>query len=293
MKNRYLYRILIIATIFSLIVHACNAELEIEVPAPDALIVIDGWIDKGDQAKVFLTTNAPYFTTIDSSSLRDLVLSRAKVTLSDGENSEVLILRRDERYFPPYYYAGNDIFGDTGKTYTLLAEYGGKSAHAATSIPPGVDIESTSFHLAEDQDSLGYLRVTFSDPGSQKNYYRIFTKRKSKDKRFISSFIIALNDQYFNGEEISFTIYRPPDSFLSSEESDLFSVGDTIIVKLTTMTKPVYDFWSDYQDEVISATNPFASSMYEINSNIEGDGLGIWAGYNNSIDTVIAVLPKK
>ena len=77
---------------------------ELDIEAPDDLIVVDGVIEQGRQARVFVTRNAPYFSSIDSAGLRDLVLSRAKVTLTDGDQSEILILRRDNRFFPPFYY---------------------------------------------------------------------------------------------------------------------------------------------------------------------------------------------
>ncbi len=288
MKLTNLNKILLL--IFSITaVYSCNDDLEIDIREPDALIVVDGWIETGDQAKVFLTTNSPYFTSIDSSSLRDLVLSRAKVSLSDGAYTEVLILRKDSRYFPPYYYAGNTIFGETGKTYTLTAEYGGRSISAQTTIPPMVKIDTTFFEFIEGEDSLGYLTLTFTDPPDEKNYYRVFTKQEGKDERFISSFIMAIDDQYFSGKEISFSIYRAPESFLSTDESSYFQLGDTIVVKLCTMDKPSYEFWSSYQDEVINATNPFASSMINVKSNISGDGLGIWGAYGISIDTLFTL----
>ncbi len=267
-------------------IHSCNYEPELDIQVPDALIVVDGWIEMGDQAKVFLTTNSPYFTSIDSSSIRDLVLSRAKVSLSDGERSEVLILRKDTRYFPPYFYEGNSIFGDTGKVYTLIAEYGGKSISAETTIPSQVPIDTVFFEAMEG-DSLGRIVIEFSDPADEKNYYRIFTKRQGIDQKFISTFLLAINDQYFNGESVSFSFIRAPESFLSTEESDYFLVSDTVIVKLVTMDKASFEFWNTYQDEVINSTNPFASSMVDLNSNVEGDGLGIWGGYGFCLDTVI------
>ncbi|MCF8226039.1 MAG: DUF4249 domain-containing protein [Bacteroidales bacterium] len=264
----------------------CGKMPELDITIPDAMIVVDGWIEEGDQAKVFLTTNSPYFASVDSASLRDLVLSRAKVTLSDGEHSEVLILRKDMRYFPPFYYEGNTIFGKRGKTYKLNADFGRKSVTAVTTIPPEVPIDTTYFVLQEGEDSIGNVVVQFTDPPDEKNFYRIFTRVLGKNQRFVSAFIIAINDQYFNGETFSFSLYRAPESFLSTEESENFSPGDTIVIKLCTMDEHTFDFWSSYQEEVINATNPFASSMMNLESNIEGDGLGVWGGYGVSVDTV-------
>ncbi len=289
MKHELKYYLFLIL-VFTAWLPSCSDPLEIEVPEPDDLIVIDGWMEYGQQARVFLTRNSPYFTSIDSSSLRDLVLTRGMVTLDDGENSEVLILRKDEHYFPPFYFAGNTIYGDTGKTYTLTATYGGKTAIAETTIPSHVDISYSGFEFLEGSDSLGNVRMTFDDPLEQKNYYRILTKRMTRDDRFYPSMVIALDDQYFNGEQVSFTFSRPPKSFLSTEGQGYFTIEDTILVKLVTMDEASFRFWNTYQEEVLNATNPFASSVVNLDSNVEGDGLGIWAGYGVSIDTVIAAV---
>nr|MDA3821959.1 DUF4249 family protein [Bacteroidales bacterium] len=211
-----------------------------------------------------------------------------KVTLNDGDNSEVLILRKDSRYFPPYYYAGNTIIGETGKTYTLTAEYGGKSIIAHTSIPEAVGIDTSYFELINGDDSLGNVVIQFTDPPDKKNYYRIFTNRLGSDNRFISSLVIAIDYHFLSGKKISFELYRAPESFLSAEGNDFFSMGDTIVMKLCTMDEETFKFWNTYQDEVINATNPFASSMIDLESNIEGDGLGVWGGYGVGLDTIVA-----
>ncbi len=278
--------------VFLLGIFACNADLNIDLPVPDAKIVVDGWIENKEQAKVLLTANSPYFSSVDSASLRDLVLTRAKVTLDDGVNSEILILRKDEKYFPPYYYAGNLIIGEAGKTYTLTAEYGGKSIVSETSIPEPVEIDTTWFELLEDQDSLGFVVIEFTDPPDEKNYYRIFTQRIGLDKKFIPSFIMAINDQYFSGKQIQFTLFRAPESYLSTKDDNFFRPGETILVKLSTMDKASFEFWSSYQDEILNSTNPFASSLYEVRSNIQGDGLGIWGGYGTQTDTVFTFVPE-
>lgn len=269
-----------------LILSSCNKDIELDLREPDALIVIDGWIEPGKQAKVLLTTNTPYFTSIDSASIRDLVLSRAKVSISDGENSEVLILRRDERYFPPFYYAGNTIFGAPGKVYTIKAEYGGKIASANSSIPTTVEIDTVLYEPIVDADSVGRVRIVFSDPPGEKNYYRIYTWRLGKDDRYVSAFLMAIDDQYFDGEQVGFSISLPPKSLLSTDDSEFFRAEDTVLVKLSTMDKASFDFWDSYQEEVINATNPFASSMQNLASNVEGDGLGIWCGYGVDVDTI-------
>ena len=273
---------LILLIICILAVSGCKEELTLNIPLPDDKIVIDGWIDRGQFAKVILTRNSPYFSSIDSASIRDLILSSAKVTLTDGEKTEFLILRKNEDYFPPYVFEGNEIIGDTGKTYTLTAEYGGKTAWASTTIPEEVKLDSLCFTLNVGDDKLGKIYLEFTDPPVTKNYYRILAKRIGKDKRYLSPMMMGLDDKFFSGQKFGFSMSRGPESFLSSLGNLYYKIGDTISIKFCTIDKAHYEFWRSFQDEVLNASNPFASSLQEIKSNVQGDGLGVWGGYGVS-----------
>lgn len=272
--------------LFSTAIIGCNDDLNPDLPDPDDKIVIDGWIETGQYSKVLLTRNSPYFAAIDSESIRSLVLTKAKVTISDGERSEILVLRKNENYFPPYVYEGNEIKGDTGKTYSILAEYGGKSALAFTTIPSEVKLDSVSFTLNANSDSLGTIYVEFTDPEEIKNYYRILTKRKTKDRRYSASTVMAIDDIFFKGEKFGFSMSRGPESFLSSEGNKYFKLGDTVSIKFCTIDKAHYEFWNSFQEEALNASNPFATSLTVIKSNVQGDGLGIWGGYGVSFHNI-------
>lgn len=273
--------------LMSVFLCGCKANLDLNLPEPDDKIVIDGWIETGQYAKVLLTRNSQYFSSVDSASIRDLVLTRAKVSLTDGEKSEILILSRNDDYFPPYIYEGNEIKGDTGKIYTITAEYGGKTAWANTTIPAKVMLDTFFFEPEANSDSLGSVYIEFTDPPEMKNYYRIMTKRIGKDKRYYSPMIMGINDIFFNGQKFGFSMSRGPQSFLSSAGNQYFKSGDTVSIKFCTIDKTHYEFWNSFQDEVLNASNPFASSLSSIKSNIQGDGLGIWGGYGVSLHMLI------
>ena len=65
-----------------------------------------------------------------------------------------------------------------------------------------------------------------------------------------------------------------------------FPIGDRFVLKFTNITKPTYDFFLTYEAQQGTNGSPFASPSNVI-SNING-GLGIWAGYATSYDTVYA-----
>jgi hypothetical protein len=270
-----------------ILISSCSEDLKLNLPEPDDKIIIDGWIENNQYVKVLLTRNAPYFSSIDSASIRDLVLSRAKVTLSDGVNSEVLILRRNDEYFPPYVFEGNEILGEIGKTYTVTAEYGGKKAWASTSIPPRVRLDTLYFNLEAGSDSLGSVNIRFTDPAGEKDYYRVLSKVRGKDKRFVSPMIMGFDDKYFSGQKFGFAMKRGPTSFISSKSNKYFAIGDTADIKFCTIDNESYDFWSTFQDEILNSSNPFASSLAKIKSNVQGDGLGVFTGYGMYFYTLI------
>lgn len=276
-SKKYFLVSLILCAAFS-----CNRDLKLSLPDPDDKIVIDGWMDSGQYAKVLLTRNTPYLSTIDSATGRSLVLTRAKVTLTDGENSEILILRKNDNYFPPYIFEGNEIVGETGKTYTITAEYGGKTAWAKTTIPEKVNLDTAFFQLEADQDSLGSIYIEFTDPPLIKNYYRILTLIKGIDKHYTSSMVMGIDDIFFSGQKFGFSINRGADSYLTFGKNKYFHLGDTVNIKFCTIDKPHYDFWNSFQEEVLNSGNPFATSLIGIKSNVMGDGLGIWGGYGVS-----------
>ncbi len=261
---------------------ACNKSIELDIPDPDDMIIIDGWIENNQYAKVLLTKNTPYFSSLDSVSIRELVLTRARVTLTDGEKSEYLTLRRNDDYFPPYIFEGNEIRGETGKTYTLTAEYGGRAATGMTTIPTVVSLDTIYFKKNENSDSLGTIFIEFTDPPDTRNYYRILTQVAGKDSRFYSGMIMGISDSFFSGQKFGFSIFRGQKSYISAGKNDYFNIGDTVNIKFCTIDKAHYEFWSSFQDEILNTGNPFASSLSVIKSNIEGNGLGIWGGYGVS-----------
>ena len=278
------YNLWVVAVILAF--STCEPSLDMELFQPDDKIVIDGWIESGQYASVLLTANAPYFSTLDSASTRDLVLSRAKVSLVYKDDTTILTLKRNEDYFPPLIYKASEFRGEVGGEYTIIAEYGGKKAVSETSIPPIVNLDTLFSKSSDVTDSLSTVFIEFRDP-IEKNYYRIFTKRRNKDARYRAAFVTALDDKYFNGGKAEISISGVNETLLSDDESDYFVKGDTILVKLCTMDEASFEFWNSFQEEMVNTNNPFAASLAEVRSNVEEDGLGIWSGYGVSVKEIV------
>lgn len=250
-------------------------------------VVIDGWIENGKFPIVLLSSSAGYFSEVDSNTIRNYVITSARVEVSDGENSEVLTLKPNDAYFPPYLYQGTEIKGEVGKTYSIKVNYNGQEITAETSIPKPVTLDSVYFKLDAPHDSLGFIWVKFTDNPDEKNYYRTLTRIQSKEEIYYATYIPNFNDNYFNGQAIEVALYQGNKSSLQLQDQIHFQLGDTVSLKFTSIDKASYNFWNTFNREVINAGNPFAAANSRVISNVNG-GLGIWCGYGANYYRIIA-----
>lgn len=275
--------------LLSTLIAACDPEPELDLTPYQPKLVIDGWIEENDFPRVILSRSSSYFDDIDSTTVRDLVVTTAKVTVSDGVNSEILTLKKDENHFPPYVYTGTKFKGITGKTYTLTVESRGETYTASTTIPPSASFDELWYEPIPDVDSLGYIYGKLTDDPAVENFYRVFTKRQNKDTRYIPVYLSAIGDHSFNGKSFTFSLLRGPDNFAEVIDDLYFEKGDTVRIKFCTMDKAHFDFWRTLERELYLIGNPFASSGNDVLSNIDGKkALGVWGGYGVKYYDLIA-----
>jgi hypothetical protein len=270
----------IIVIVMFFLIASCQDE-NFETPSYSKKVVVDGWIEQGQHAKVFLTWSCPYFSEVDSISILNLMLTSAKVTVSDGSFEEILMLRRNDAYFPPYVYESNTLRGVTGRTYSLKVEYGGHTITASTQIPESQPIDSLWFSPANGVDTTGYIMLRFPDKIGVDNYYRILTKKSSATK-YTPVFLPNLDGSLVDGQIVTMSLTEEN----SETKPKLFNVNDTVSVKLYTMNYLEFKFWNSLYSEHLNTTNPFAASNLHVQSNING-GLGVWAGYGTSIKQIV------
>lgn len=276
---------------------SCEKDITIDLPESEEKIVVEGWIEQGEYAKIILTKNSPYFSVVDSIALTKLIITDATITVSDGQIKEVIKTPTvNPNYFPPLVYTGSTLKGEIGKTYYLKIEVEGKTLTAVTTIPKPIIYDKIWFEVEQPKgDSLGLVWAQYSDPPETKNFYRIFTKRVNNDRKFIPIFFSVYDDIYFNGKTLTFNMYRGFETMTDDtqfeedkyDEIGYFKLGDTIIVRSCSIDKAHYDFWRTIENEIYSGGNPFSTNVPVV-SNIKGGGIGIWGGYGATYDTVIA-----
>lgn len=277
--------------LFSLFVISCSNDNFSEQKSLESKIVVEGWIEEGDFANVLLSSSIPVTDVIDSTNVLNHVIRSAKITISDGQNSEVLRVKNDKNRVPPFVYFGSTLKGEAGKEYKLKVEYLDRVIEAVTSIPKSVQLKSAEYIKKNATDTTGYVFVKFDDPVNEKNYYQIATKIKGEEPIFVPSFYGNLDDKNFESSSVSVQINRGVLLFPKTKFKPYFTDGNLIHVKLRTQNKDALDFWNSWQNEIVNSKNPIYPSNTSLKSNIKG-GIGIWAGYGQSTLTV-KTPPKK
>lgn len=242
-------------------------------------LIVEGWIEEGNVPYVILTQNKPLLSNIDSTSIEDMVVRWAKVSVSDGEETEVLSGRIDKNYFPPFVYRGIKMLGKAGKTYTLNVEYSGRTWTAKTCIPESAPLKSIRTLPVADKDTLFSIEATFDDPGDTKNYYKFYTKIKGRNTRYMPALMGDLDDNLFNGQSITIGVSQGIDQTQVKDFDANFNIRDTVSVKFCTQTEFGFRYWTAYANELINSQNPFFPANQNLPSNLTGGALGIWCGY--------------
>lgn len=252
-------------------------------------VVIDGYIEQGQYPIVFLTYSSGFYEPVDSASLQELVLTTARVEVSDGEQSEVLTLFRNTALYPPFYYRATKLRGEEGKTYTLDVRSRGEQYHASTTVPLATELDSVWIEPDPDATDLGNLWIRFQDLPGQDNYYRNFIRIIGQQDKYHPAYQSTITDRAFDGTLYEHPVLDLPESFIEIGEDVLFHRGDTIRLKFCTIDKVHFDFWRGLERELYLVGNPFGSSGNEIISNIEGtsDALGVWGGYGATYKTIV------
>ena len=69
---------------------SCKVKWDFEVEDFEPKIVVDGWIESGNVAYVCLSQTRPLNSVVDSLAFSEIPIRWAKVTVSDGQTTEVL-----------------------------------------------------------------------------------------------------------------------------------------------------------------------------------------------------------
>lgn len=264
---------------------SCSKEVEIEQPAYESKVAVDGWIEDGDFANVILTRSSPFLTDYDSASIRNTFLNYAKVTVIAGNgDSEVLTLFRKDEFFPPFIYKSTRLKGRTGESYQLKIEVSGETITASTSIPAPPIVKN--IQMVPATDTTVTIEAMIDDAANLENFYYTEINVLNYDTRFHPSARPLMTDQGFNGQSTTLNIGRSnqPDplgihniDFERNIPKREFAISDTVFVKISCLDKNAYQILNAIYLDHLSSDNPFSFIEKETATNIEG-GIGRWTG---------------
>ncbi len=268
---KWIYLILTLALVTS-----CNNELE-ESPS---VLVVEGWIDYGENPIVKLTWSVPISEKIYTNDLSNYIEQWAKVTVSDGEKEVILMRLHTSKYVPPYIYTTTKMEGELGKTYTLKVECpNGTRAEAETTILPPTEITSFQSVPVATVDTLRRLYAFIDMSDNTPKYYKSYTRTEGNKLDYLSSYRGLVSSDILAADG-KITLYNGK-SNLQKEFTPYFCVGDTVAIKFSRLTQEGYNFWRAYENINDLSDNPLFPSKKNLPSNIKG-GMGYWMGLGSS-----------
>lgn len=245
-------------------------------------VVVEGGITADGFAKVYLSQSKILNSTWDSIALSKLPVMSAKVTVSDGSQTEILVGRIDKGRLPYFVYTGSQIRGEVGKVYMLTVMYRGKEITARTTIPEPILLDSIRLQPTEGCDTLYQATAYFNDPKGEANYYKIFTQVEEKDEDYYNAFMGTFSDEILVSPVATAEIYRGFRHTELNKYTPFFTLGEKVNICFSQITEEGFRFWSQYENEVINSGNPVFPNTTNLPGNIDG-GLGIWMGYGTAV----------
>lgn len=244
-------------------------------------LTIEGQIQENQFATIYLTNSLAFEGVIDSLTIAKSIESKAKVMLSDGNNSEILTLKRDDSRFPFLFYRSNIIKGETGRKYNLSIEIRGKKFISETVLPKKAEIESIDF-IEASKDGIKTpdfrdIKLTINNSTPSKTmYFKVLIKKEEEAQFFNASPFI------FNTENIFTDIFPLIITYskrINGSEVNQLKINETIEIQLVAISKEQFDFWKSVKgDQTTIIDNSSFSS--EITTNISNGAFGYWSGEN-------------
>ena len=291
--------------------NSCSKEVKIDIPGFDEQIVIDGSIETGTPAIIFLSNSKDIYAPTDINSYLSGFISGATVTVSNGTITDTLteictdnLPAGFESIAAAFFglpieqlvnlhlcaYVSTGIVGEVGKTYTLKVLYNNKTYTSSTKIENPTALDNLFWREQANLPGYGFSWAKITDSPIMGDAYRWEVKNLG-DLFYSKPFQPFTDDRFYNGKTFEFSVENPmsfKDQTIENQYKGYYKLGDTIVVKFSKLGKKEYQFFEKKYNQIYSGGNPFATPT-NIPTNIEGGALGIWAGFSPWYDTLICV----
>ena len=289
--------------------NSCSKEVKIDIPGFDEQIVIDGSIETGTPAIIFLSNSKDIYAPTDINSYLNGFISGATVTVSNGTITDTLteictdnLPAGFESIAAAFFglpieqlvnlhlcaYVSTGLVGEVGKTYTLKVLYNNKTYTSSTKIENPTALDNLFWREQVNLPGYGFSWAKITDSPIMGDAYRWEVKNLG-DLFYSKPFQPFTDDRFYNGKTFEFSVENPmsfKDQTIENQYKGYYKLGDTIVVKFSKLGKKEYQFFEKKYNQIYSGGNPFATPT-NIPTNIEGGALGIWAGFSPWYDTLI------
>lgn len=283
-----------IASLFlTVLLFGCERDIEVELAEFEDQLVVEGYVIAGENPIVFLTQNVGFFQGIGQSTLTEIIIPDATVIVRGNDQVDTLDFVQDNNFFPPFYYTTDQLTGEYDTNYELVIEVNGITAYANTYVPNPTSLDTVYWEPDPDSenDSLGYITYTYSDPDTLGNYHYILHQRIGIDPRYYPAVNPLRSDAFVNGQQYESRFFRgrtvkEVGTAEQNAADDLFYFvkGDKINVLWCAIDARTYSFWN-------SLSNNVAGNILTVPANLESNvdnAIGIWGGYAPYRDLVHA-----
>lgn len=258
----------------------CSCSLNTSTVLSSDQLTIEGHISEDKFAEVFLTNSLAFTGVIDSLQVATSIESKAKVTIFDGETSEILTLKKDDSRFPFLFYRSNIIKGDVTKNYKLSVSIRGKTFTSKTTIPKQINILEVNFlksiEEGVNQPNFRNIELTIENNTTNIRYFKVLAKTKEENKfKPAKPFIFNTENIFTNTFPLVITYVE----FNDGVKTNKLVVNENIELRIVAITKDQFGFWKSVKgDESTLVEN--TSFTNEVKTNISNGAFGYWSGEN-------------
>jgi hypothetical protein len=261
-----------------ILINSCQSEFNYDLKGYTQKIIVEGYISTNDYAKVYLSLNIPLSQKFDSLQMIKNFISVAKVSISDGVNTEILTGGYvDKKHYPPFYYATTDLKGKEGSTYNLTIEYAGYTLRSTTTIPYSDSVNY--FTSTAINDSMRSLKMNINVNSINKGSYKVYTQKSIDNKYYPTPFLF--NPNLTQSGPVEYVINpKPAENAKSFKQSNLFKKDDEVKIQVNKIDSIATAFFRGIS---IGSNNGLGSDIFigqkdALISNISSPGFGIWYG---------------
>jgi hypothetical protein len=211
----------------------CEKEITVDLPEVEKKIVVEGTILPGEIPLVILTWTQGYFEPTDATSLQNIFVHDAEVTITEnGRVHKLVEYCSSDTSITPFLEEASSLLGLSieslrsinfciytkllptvpegsllgvpNTTYKIEVHKDNFHVTGETKIPSLVELDTVYFDILNPdyQDSLGILYGNLTDPDTSGNAYRWFAKR-------ISHYPASAPDANLRGRQKDLTFIAP------------------------------------------------------------------------------------